>query len=96
MRTTQLEAHEAIQGHALTIRQQVMVLFQEYGGMTDEDLVDIYHAVHDPEVKESTIRARRIELTRVVRRLAVPGDVVDTGETKLNRSGRRAVVWDLV
>lgn len=86
MRVTSLEALESLQVHEPTIREQVTALFVEYGAMSDEDLVDVYHAVHTNEVKESTIRARRIE----------NGRIVPTGETKINRSGRRAMTWDLV
>ena len=85
---TQLEAYEAIQEQAPTIRERVLDLFREYGAMTDEDMIDIYHALYGTRTKETTIRARRIEA-------CAAGLLRDTGGTKRNRSGLNAILWDL-
>ena len=55
---------------------------------TDQELVDAYRAYKNapPATEDSTIRTRRNELVR-------RGLVVDTGERRPSRSGRKAIVW---
>lgn len=77
----------------ITDRQQaVLDLFGKYGPMTDEALLlrykDLRHRANTtlPEQSDSGIRTRRSELVD-------RGDLYDTGERSIMRSGRRAIVW---
>jgi transcription initiation factor IIE alpha subunit len=77
-----MEAAVAIEPNAGTLLRQVLSLlrWRKAYGATDEEMQD--HLKMNP----STQRPRRVEL--VNRKL-----VVDSGRTRLTRSGRKATVW---
>lgn len=72
----------------------VLRLLDSYGPMTDEELVAKYvknmTQLALPRQSESGIRTRRKELTTMD-----PPQVVDSGEKKALKSGRKAIVWRL-
>lgn len=79
------DAAEAIKAKCPTLRQRVydcLVLFTEsaMGGLTDAECQRIL------KIDPSTQRPRRIELVE-------RGMVVDSGETRKTKSGRKATVW---
>lgn len=77
---TSCDAADRIEPKAPTLRQQVLHVIRELGGLTDAECQQVLHL--DP----STQRPRRIELVRM-------GLVVDSGETRKTKSGRKATVW---
>ena len=83
-------SHEAARsiGEMTGKRQAVLDIIRAIGRGTDEDFVDAYHATTAPQQSASGIRTRRAELTLM-------GLVVDTGERKVRRSGRGAIVWGI-
>lgn len=79
---TSVGAAKSIEPSAGTLRNKVWSYLCGCGsyGATDEELQDAL------EINPSTQRPRRIELVKL-------GRVVDSGQTRLTRSGRSAVVW---
>lgn len=77
---TSREAAELIEPSTGTKRAQVLRYIHESGGATDQEIQDALRM--DP----STQRPRR-------RELELQGSVVDSGNKRLTRSKRRAVVW---
>ena len=81
--TTSMEAAEAIAPHVARLQEVVLrAIRHEPGGCTAEQLED------RTGLSGNTVRPRLIELCEA-------GLVVTSGETRLNRSGRRAKVYDL-
>jgi len=77
-------------------RTAVLSLFRESGAMTDEEFVAAYtdrSAIGDdslvPVQSESGLRTRRSELVKM-------GWIEDSGETRLNATGRNCIVWRAV
>jgi len=79
---TSVEAAQAIEPRAATLRRRVLDYLRECGGRgaTDEEMQ--LHLGMNP----STQRPRRIELVEA-------GFVRDSGATRQTQSGRKAVVW---
>jgi hypothetical protein len=79
---TSVEAAEAIEPKAATLRGQVLSYLKGCGasGATDEEIQAAL------ELNPSTQRPRRIELCNL-------GLVRDSGRTRLTKAGRKAVVW---
>ena len=80
---TSLEAAEEIDGQHLTLRARVWTWLLEEGPATDQELQDALG------MDAHTECPRRIELVR-------HGWVRDSGDRRLTRSGRRAVVWEVI
>lgn len=77
---TSREAADRIEPTTGTKRAQVLRYIHNSGGATDEEIQDALR------MNPSTQRPRR-------RELQLQGTVVDSGNTRLTRSKRRAVVW---
>lgn len=78
---TSRAAAEGIKPAAGTLRAKVLdCIKNSASGLSDENVQDLL------QMPASTQRPRRIELVRA-------GLVVDSGKTRLTRSGRSAVVW---
>lgn len=78
---TSRAAAEGIKPAAGTLRAKVLDCIQNSAsGLSDENVQDLL------QMPASTQRPRRIELVRA-------GLVIDSGRTRLTRSGRSAVVW---
>lgn len=77
---TSVQAAERIEPDAKTLRHRVLMVLKVNGGLTDEEM-----QLGIP-MNPSTQRPRRIELVNM-------GLVVDSGLTRLTRSGRKATVW---
>lgn len=77
---TSCDAADKIEPKAPTLREKVLHVISELGGLTDAECQQVLHL--DP----STQRPRRIELVRM-------GLVVDSGAKRRTRSGRLAVIW---
>lgn len=74
-------AADRIRDKAGTLRAKVYrTLFRSDDGLTDEQIALLLN------MNPSTARPRRIELVE-------RGLVEDSGETRLTRSGRKAIVW---
>lgn len=80
---TSREAAEAIQPKMNRLQVTVLAAIRGAGvsGLTDEQGIDI------TGMSPSTYRPRRIELA------TKKGMIVDSGRTRLTRSGRHAVIW---
>lgn len=80
--TTSFKAAALIEPTAASLRGQVLAFMRQAGtqGATDEEIQVAM------EMNPSTQRPRRIELLGM-------GLIANSGETRLTRSGRRAVVW---
>ncbi len=74
---------ERIESKATIVRQKVYELILSRGtdGLTDEQ---VFHCF--PDIRQNTLRPRRIELVQ-------EGRVVNSGRVRLTRSGRLATVW---
>lgn len=75
---------------ATEVQRRVLALFDARGGMTDEELLAAYQEVY-PRGGQSaeslaSPRKRRSDL-------ATAGFLVDSGERRLLRSGRKGIVW---
>jgi hypothetical protein len=73
-------------------RTAVLNLFRQRGEMTDEEFVSTYlllSKVTVPEQSESGLRTRRSELVKM-------GWIEDSGETRVNATGRNCIVWRAV
>jgi hypothetical protein len=81
--TTSLAAAKAIRPHRAKQREDVFKVYARPEGGTDDEVRAITEIVPD------SIRPRRRELIEANR-------VVDSGETRLTQSGRRAIVWRAV
>lgn len=79
---TSHEAAVAIRPAAETLRAKVLEYLRSRGetGATDEEIQD------GLGMAQNTERPRRVELVEA-------GSVVDSGETRKTRSGRKAVIW---
>ena len=77
--TSQASA-EAIKPDAGRLRAKVLTAISGYCGLTDEE------GIEATGIAPSTYRPRRIELVE-------QGKVIDSGQTRLTRAGRKAVVW---
>ncbi len=79
-------SHEAAKSVSRITESQahIMVALGNYGPMTDEELYRHLHIT----ISESGCRSRRKELVDL-------GKVLDTGETRFTKSGRRTIVWGL-
>ena len=77
---TSVAAAEAIEPSAATLRGKVLAYLRDSGGATDEE------GMAAIGMGGSTWRPRRCELV-------VRGLVRDSGQTRLTKSGRKAVVW---
>ena len=79
---TSQQAASAIKPDAGRLRLKVYDAIMRHGayGLTDEEGVDA------TGIAPSTYRPRRIELVE-------QGKVIDSGQTRLTRAGRKAVVW---
>lgn len=77
---TSQAAAVAIAPDSSRLRAQVLAAIREHGGLTDNQ------GIYLTGLSPSTYRPRRIELVQ-------RGLVVDSGETRLTDSGRKAVVW---
>lgn len=80
---TSIAAAEAIAPDSNRLRVKVLAAIREHGGLTDNQ------GIYVTGLSPSTYRPRRIELVQ-------RGQVVDSGETRLTASGRKAVVWRVV
>lgn len=80
---TSRSAAQAIRPDTSRLRIKVLAAIVTGGGLTDEEGIDA------TGLSPSTYRPRRIELVET-------GRVQDSGETRLTRSGRKAVVWEAV
>ena len=80
---TSKAAAKEIEGDAGTQRHKLFGWLYEHGSATDEECQD------GIPMNPSTQRPRRVELVRM-------GLVRDTGEKRKTRSGRSAVVWEVV
>lgn len=79
--TTSREAARAIRPAIGALHQALLEVLERFpGGLTDEQMQAA------AAMQPSTQRPRRVELV-------ARGLVVDSGETRPTRSGRRAVVW---
>jgi hypothetical protein len=78
--TTSLAAAKAIQTITPNLREMVYAEIAKPGGRTDEEVAIARN------MPGNTVRPRRNELVNA-------GRVVDSGETRLTQSGRRAIVW---
>jgi hypothetical protein len=83
---TSKEAGLAMRGDRLTeIQEDVLAFFRYNGPSTDEELEDSLAGKHPGF---STLRKRRSELAQAKR-------LCDTGQRKMNRNGRRMIVWGI-
>lgn len=80
---TSHEAAQKAEKSASANKAIVLRALREHGPMTSEEISDVTGLVH-------------WECTRRVPDLRHAGLVEDTGEVRLNRSGRKAVVWRAV
>lgn len=80
---TSKEAAKAVAPKRVKIRDRVLEYARDMGahGITDAELVERW-----PDAPESSYRKRRTELVQ-------DGKLVDSGRTRLNKHGRRCVVW---
>lgn len=94
---TSKEAGKAMTGEKLNrLQNEVMAFFKFYRdphaccGVTDEEMQDWFsaHRAGARGYGQSTLRSRRAELVRM-------GKIVDSGDRRLNRGGRKCVVWRL-
>ncbi len=76
-------AAEAIRPDTGRLRLAVLGAIRDAGGLTDEQGIDA------TGISPSTYRPRRIELVEA-------GKVKDSGEVRLTKSWRKAVVWKVV
>lgn len=76
-----------------TTQEAIMRLYNQFGRMTDEQLLTHYRRLHfqgeAPFASDSGIRSRRAELVAL-------GKLEDSGDREKMRSGRNAIVWRLV
>lgn len=82
-RETSVAAAESMREGASTLRARVLSALRSSGPMTDEEIQ------LSLGMNPSTERPRRIELL-------TSGSVRDSGETRLTKSERRAIVWAAV
>lgn len=87
-------SHEAARS-VTSIREShraVLRVFKQYGGMTDEDLLNYYTACTElagfPRQSDSGLRTRRSELVAA-------GKLRDSGKRTVGRTGRRMIVWEV-
>lgn len=70
-----------------TIRKAVYRIFEKYGRLTDEELVNIYLSKDNfPKATAQGIRSRRAELVR-------EGLIEEEGSLGVTVSGRRCLYW---
>ncbi len=84
---TSKRAAREFEGKAPTIREAVLAALREAGerGLTDEEIFGKVGKIF-PNVKESTVRCRRVELTR-------GGFVMDSGRKAPLASGLEGHLW---
>jgi predicted HTH transcriptional regulator len=78
--STSRAAADEIKPSASTLREQVFELLKSEGPMTDEEIQVRL------DMNPNTQRPRRVELVDA-------GRVTDSGQTKLTKSRRHAVLW---
>ena len=79
---TSAEAADAIASVALLLREKVMEALREHGALTADQIADVLSR------SCLAIRPRVAECHKL-------GLVRDTGERRVNRSGKRAAVWEV-
>lgn len=67
-------------------QSEVLRVFDAYGEMTDEQLLDSYSSTSSHEQSPSGLRTRRSELVKM-------GYLKDSGERATMSTGRQAIVW---
>lgn len=81
-RETSAEAAEAMRPKASRLKRLCLNALAEYGALTADEIADRL------EIDRLAIRPRCSELASL-------GQIVDTGQRRINESGKRAIVWSL-
>jgi hypothetical protein len=84
---TSMEAYEATRHAAGVVANRIRELYRDLGSLTDEALFDAYVAKWGG-YRNTVLPCRNA--------LAKTGEVVNTGRRSAVRSGRTAIVWELV
>ena len=86
-----LTSHEAAESVKDTtpLQERILGLFMEHGAMIDDEMIQAYKSQfgHWWPATDSSLRSRRSDLHYA-------GKVVERG-TKLNKRGRKSILWNL-
>jgi cytochrome c2 len=85
---SEMDGAKQIGPQIATLHARVLALFEAYGFMTDEELLDRY-VTRWGAISKNSLEPRRNELVR-------EQQVMNTGLRKSGRSGVKRIVWGLV
>ena len=85
---SEMDGAKQIGPQIATLHARVLALFDAYGFMTDEELLDRY-VTRWGSISKNSLEPRRNELVR-------EQQVMNTGLRKPGRSGVKRIVWGLV